>query len=131
MVRPNPLRWLWYAYGGTLPQRYREWVLHDVTARTWLGRHTARTLMVVLPILVVLFVVFGLVVRLPGSIMWPAMALGVIVGLYYSLSYSRETADARLLKYGYPSEYATEVRGRRHKDITDRQQRDYEDRWRG
>jgi hypothetical protein len=32
--RPNPLRWLWYTFGGGLDSRYREWALHDVTSPT-------------------------------------------------------------------------------------------------
>jgi hypothetical protein len=36
ITRPDPLRRLWYAYGGGLAPRYREWVLFDATCRTWL-----------------------------------------------------------------------------------------------
>jgi len=130
MVRPNPLQWIWYAYGGTLPQRYREWVLRDITARTWLIRHTIRTLMFVVPILVVLYLIFGLAVHLPASILWPAMALGVIVGLYYSLSYARETGDLRLVKYGYPDGHGTQLRDKRNEGATEQRERNYEARWR-
>lgn len=35
IMRPDPLRRLWYAYGGGLAPRYREWVLFDATCRTW------------------------------------------------------------------------------------------------
>ena len=42
MKRPGPLLWLRYAYGGALPERYREWVLHDVTAPSWVVRHVLR-----------------------------------------------------------------------------------------
>jgi hypothetical protein len=31
-VQPGPLRWIRYVYGAGLPERYRTWVLHDVTA---------------------------------------------------------------------------------------------------
>jgi hypothetical protein len=27
MIRPDPPRWLWYTFGGTLGPRYSEWVL--------------------------------------------------------------------------------------------------------
>ena len=40
--RPNPLQWLWYAYGGGLPERHASWVLHDTTTRTWWLRHLLR-----------------------------------------------------------------------------------------
>ena len=26
--RPDLLRWIWYAFGGALGPRYRQWVLH-------------------------------------------------------------------------------------------------------
>jgi hypothetical protein len=29
--RPDPLRWIWYAFGGGPSPRYRQWVLHDLT----------------------------------------------------------------------------------------------------
>jgi hypothetical protein len=40
--RPDPLRWLWYTFGGGLGARYREWVLHDVTSPTRWVRQLAR-----------------------------------------------------------------------------------------
>lgn len=33
-TRPDPARWTWYAVDPRLPDRYREWVLHDDTERT-------------------------------------------------------------------------------------------------
>src|ERR1043165_8525472 len=50
MQRPNPFQWLWYAVGGRLPARLGPWVLHDVTARTWVWRHAARGLVLLVPI---------------------------------------------------------------------------------
>ncbi|WP_375502318.1 DUF5313 family protein [uncultured Jatrophihabitans sp.] len=58
MTRPGPLLWLRYALVGSLPAKYSEWVLHDVTVGTWLGRHLARVLvMVAVPELVVVLVI--------------------------------------------------------------------------
>lgn len=35
--RPDPVRWLWYTFGGRLGPSYYAWVLRDTTARTrWL-----------------------------------------------------------------------------------------------
>ena len=54
MTRPDPIRWLWYALGGRLGPRYREWVLHDATCRTWRLRHFARIgvqLLIVTPLI--------------------------------------------------------------------------------
>jgi hypothetical protein len=54
-VRPNPLRWVAYAYGAGLPPRYRTWVLHDVTTRTWVLRHITRSIVQFVPFAIVLF----------------------------------------------------------------------------
>ena len=40
--RPDPLRWIWYAFGGALGPRYRQWVLHDLTCRTRWERNSVR-----------------------------------------------------------------------------------------
>jgi hypothetical protein len=53
----NPLRWIAYAYGAGLPPRYRTWVLHDVTTRTWVLRHITRSLVQFAPFAIVLFLV--------------------------------------------------------------------------
>ena len=35
--RPDPVRWLWYTFGGELGPNYHAWVLRDTTTRTrWL-----------------------------------------------------------------------------------------------
>jgi hypothetical protein len=79
-----------------LPQRYREWALHDATCRTWALRHVSRSLVQVSPGLLVLLA--------PGPVWIPAMALlgGVIMALWYSLSYMEYSCEYRLSKYGYP-----------------------------
>ena len=95
-VRPDPLRWVWYAFGGRLPARNREWVLHDITCRTWPLRHTARSLVQISPGLLFLL--------LPGPLWIRAMSIlgGVILALWYSLSYMEHTCEYRLYKHGYP-----------------------------
>ncbi len=94
--RPNALQWIRYVYGGRLPDRYREWVLHDITCRTWAARHLARALVQVSPGLLLLL--------LPGPLWISAMALlgGVIMALWYSASAMVETCEHRLAKHGYP-----------------------------
>ena len=54
--RPGPLRWVLYAFGRGLPAEYREWVLHDLTTRTWVLRHLLRTALQLLPFAVLLYV---------------------------------------------------------------------------
>ncbi|TDC90829.1 hypothetical protein E1161_17660 [Saccharopolyspora aridisoli] len=96
LVRPDPLRWTWYAFGGRLPARHRAWVLHDVTCRTWVLRHTARSLVQISPGLLFLL--------LPGPLWIRAMSVlgGVMLALWYSLSYMEHTCEYRLHKHGYP-----------------------------
>jgi hypothetical protein len=94
--RPNPAQWVWYALGGRLPSAYREWVLHDMTASTWLWRHAARSSVLLAPLCVVWLL-------LPGAL-WIRLAmvmLAVIVGFFYSFVYSEESAEHRLSKHGY------------------------------
>lgn len=95
-TRPNPLLWIWYAYGGRLPARYRDWVLHDISARTWVLRHVARTLVQIAPGAVFLLA--------PGPLWIRLMSLlgGVILSLWYSLSYMEHTSEYRLVKHGFP-----------------------------
>ncbi|MBE9373870.1 DUF5313 family protein [Saccharopolyspora sp. HNM0983] len=95
--------WVWYCFGGRLPQRYRAWVLHDVTCRTWVLRHLSHSLVQISPGLLFLL--------LPGPLWISAMAVlgGVIIALWYSLSYMEHTSEHRLYKHGYPlgTGYAT------------------------
>lgn len=94
-VRPNPARWVWYAYGGRLPERYRDWVLHDVTCRTWALRHLVRSLVQLTPGLLFLLV--------PGPMWIKAMPLlgCVLIALWCSAAYLEHTSEHRLAKYGF------------------------------
>lgn len=95
-VRPNPVLWIWYAFGGRLPDRHREWVLHDVTCRTWVLRHLARSLTQISPGLLFLLA--------PGPLWIVAMSLlgGVLMALWYSVTYMEHTCEYRVTKHGYP-----------------------------
>ena len=96
-VRPDPLRWLWYAVGGTLPERNRPWVLWDLTAPTWVLRHFARVMVLFLPLWLLLLVPGPLSLRLS------MVAAGYVTGLYFSLSFMEDACERRLLKHGYPA----------------------------
>lgn len=120
-TRPGPLRWLAYAYGLGLPERYREWVLHDVTARSWLWRHLSRFLVQIAPI-VILIMVF-----LPAS--WPlrlgTVLAGTALALIFSYAYVVETGEHRLVKAGYPAGTGQAIRKEetRRRDTEARQAR--------
>lgn len=96
--RPDPVRWVWYAFGGRLPARNRGWVLHDLTCRTWPARHLVRALVQVAPVAAVLLVV------VPGSLVVrsAAVAAGLLLGLFYSFAYMHEIVEHRAAKAGYP-----------------------------
>jgi Family of unknown function (DUF5313) len=106
--RPGPLRWVWYAFGGTLPSRYSSWVLHDTTSRTWVLRHVVRALtQLAVPIALVLLLV-------PGEFWIRGLAAlgGVFLGLFFSLAYMPETVEHRAVRAGYPVGTATAMRAR-------------------
>ncbi|WP_424188397.1 DUF5313 family protein [Actinokineospora sp. G85] len=103
-VRPDPLHWLWYAVGGTLPERNRMWVLWDLTARTWVLRHFARVMVLFLPIWLVLLVPGPLSLRLS------MVAAGYATGLYFSLSFMEDAAERRLVKHGFPAGINRDIR---------------------
>jgi hypothetical protein len=95
--RPRPLRWVGYAFGAGLPERYHEWVLRDVTARTWWLRHLARTsLQLAVPIAAVCVFTPG-----PPWIRIAMVAAGVLLAMIFSLAYMVETNEHRLVKAGY------------------------------
>lgn len=109
--RPNPLQWVWYAFGGKLPDHLAEWVLHDVTCRTWVLRQLGRALTQLAPLcLVVLLLPGPLWIRLNTAL------LGLLVGVFYSLSAMVETAEHRVIKHGYPPGIGKETR-EMHKDV--------------
>ncbi|WP_245614399.1 DUF5313 family protein [Actinokineospora inagensis] len=102
--RPGPCRWVWYAVGGTLPERYRPWVLWDLTARTWVLRHFSRVLVLFLPLWLLLLVPGDLSLRLS------MVAAGYLTGLYFSLSFMEDASERRLLKHGFPAGLNRRVR---------------------
>ena len=98
VVRPDPLRWVLYAFGARLPARHRSWVLYDVTTGTWVLRHAARTL-VQLSVPVLLIIAF---VPAPLGLRLGMALIGVILGLAFSMAYMTETVENRVGKAGHP-----------------------------
>jgi Family of unknown function (DUF5313) len=124
--RPGPGRWLLYALGKGLPPQYREWVLHDVTTRTWVLRHLLRTTLQLAPFAVLLFLF------VPGSpgIRAAAVAGGLALGFFYSVAYMYETTENRVIKAGYPRGTAREIRDRRGGGAREEAERRYAERYR-
>lgn len=109
MRRPNPFQWLWYAVGGRLPESLAPWVLHDVTARTWVLRHAARSMVVLAPIAAACLLLPG-----PLGLRLAMVLLLAVVGVYFSLSYVGESCELRAVKHGYAHGIARATREARN-----------------
>jgi uncharacterized protein DUF5313 len=108
--RPGPLRWLWYALGGGLPERHSAWVLHDTTTGSWGVRHVLRAaVQMAIPTALVLLLVPG-----PFWIRGMTALGGLLLGLIFSIAYMTETTENRVKKAGYPAGTAQRVRDRAH-----------------
>jgi hypothetical protein len=107
---PGPLRWLWYAFGGGLPARYRGWVLHDASCDTWMLRHFIRAFvqMSLVAVPVVILVPGPLWIRLA------AILLGWMVGLQYAMYFVDGSVERRVRRAGYPPEAAQAARDELH-----------------
>lgn len=88
---------MWYAVGGNLPTAYREWVLYDLTCRTWVYRHLARVHVMLSSWLLLLLV------PAPPSLRLSMVALGYLTSLYFSFSFMEDACERRLVKHGFPA----------------------------
>lgn len=116
MVRPDPPRWIWYTFGGSLGPRYAEWVLRDTTSRTrWLRQAVRAVTQITVPAAVVI-PALGL-----SALVWASVALGGLLGLWYSLAYIDQTGERRLVKHGHaPGTLKRTLRQRDRRENADR-----------
>ncbi len=93
--RPPPGRWLLFAIGFRLPDRYDDWVFHNLNDRGWAIREVGRIM--VLPIPFIVGVMF-----LPGSIGLRLMTcIFLVVGpLFVGSAYADEMRAYRLRQHG-------------------------------
>ncbi|GAA4669073.1 DUF5313 domain-containing protein [Amycolatopsis dongchuanensis] len=105
------MQWVWYALGGRLPERCREWVLHDTTSKTWVLRHAARSTVLVGPLMLV-----WLLLPAPLGLRLALVLMAALVGYFYSFVYMEEAAENRLAKHGYPRGTGKRVRREAHAD---------------
>jgi hypothetical protein len=101
LQRPNPFQWVRYTFGGRLPDRYRAWVLHDATGRTWLWRFVLRIVVEALPWLVAGFLALTLFTPLPVGLVIAALGLALVFSLYFTVTSADELTEARLVKHGF------------------------------
>ncbi len=93
-----------------MPERYRDWVLYDATARTWLLRFTARILVKVLPWLIIGFLLLTWLTPLSVGGRLLAMGLALALSLYFTLVGADELVETRLVKHGYPPNTGKRIR---------------------
>ena len=110
--RPGPLNWIRYTFGGRLPDRYRDWVLHDTTSRSWLWRFALRVFVETLPWLVLGFLVLTLLTPLPAGLVVGALALALVTSLYFTVTSADELTEVRLVKHGFPAGTGKDTRRR-------------------
>jgi hypothetical protein len=115
VVRPDPLRWVGYAFGAGLPRRNREWVLHDLTARTWFARQVVRAVVQVAPIALLLWVLLDPVLGFSTPISLTAVGMGVVIGLFYGTAFAWGSTEHRAVKAGYPEGTVEKVRDQRRR----------------
>jgi hypothetical protein len=108
-ARPNPLQWVWYALGGSLPRRLSPWVLTDTTGRTWIVRHLVRAVVQVAPIMALCL----LVPPVPLGYRLSAAFGGLLIALIFSIAFMTETIEHRATKAGYPPGTAARLRAER------------------
>lgn len=114
MTRPGPVRWVRYAYGGRLPDRYRAWVLHDATDRGWLARFALQVVAEVLPWLVVAFVLLTVFTPVPVGWVLGALALALALSLFFTITSADELTEVRLVKHGFEPGTGKKRRKERH-----------------
>jgi hypothetical protein len=94
-TRPPPLRLVTYAIGFRLPERYDDWVFHDLNDRGWRRRELLRILALAVPFIVgTMFLPGGIGLRL-------MTASFLVVGpAFVGAAYSDEFRAYRLRQHG-------------------------------
>ncbi len=106
--RPNPLRWIAYAYSAALPAKNRSWVYNDLTGRFAVPRHLLRSQFTFLPIYVALY--FGFPSEV--GIRLAMVGLGASLALIFSITYMDQNRSRRLEKNGLEATTLTQRRRR-------------------
>lgn len=94
--RPNPIEWVGYAYGATLPESKRDWVRNDLTGPMATPRHLIRTQFAFSPLYLAMFFVFD------GEVWIRALMvlLAVLLAFIFSAAYMAQNRVVRMRKHG-------------------------------
>ena len=104
MRRPDPVHWLWYAYGGTLPARYRDWVRRDLAGPHWVPRHVARVLVQLAPVVIGAYLLLRSFTPISGWGIAAALVMGVLLCLWFAIGLARDFCTSRLRRHGFPAD---------------------------
>lgn len=108
-VRPSPLRWLWYAVWGPLPETHRWWVLFDTTCSTWVLRHIVR----VVAIVAVPVTAIALWLPTNAGIRGLTAAVTGLCAVLLVVMWVNEGTEHRLGQAGFPWGTGPQIRERR------------------
>ncbi|WP_065973476.1 DUF5313 family protein [Williamsia herbipolensis] len=108
-VRPSLVKWLGYVVGRTLPVEYNDWVRNDLTGRHAAARHILRNELVFSP-----FFIAALFLPGPWILRLSTLALGLILGTFYTVAYMKPQREGRLLAHGLPADLLTAHEAIRH-----------------
>ena len=97
MQRPGVVRWVGYAVGVRLPERYSEWVVHDSTSKHWRARHVLRSSVGIVPLCT-----FWLLLPGPWPLLLSLVVMAALVAYFYSCAYMEESIEHRLARQGFP-----------------------------
>lgn len=95
--RPNALQWLGYSVGRKLPDTMQEWVRNDLIGDWAVSRHLIRSMVPFLPVFAVFMLFPG-----PWALRASMVLLGVLLALFYSVSYMAQNRARRLERHGLP-----------------------------
>lgn len=123
---PGPLRWIGYAYGAKLPARYREWVRMDLTGDHATRRHLLRAFAALSPFYLSIYLVLLLA---PGEnwVRLLAVALAIILGVFYNFAYMVPNRGRRLVKHDLPANLQNPKRSQHQADRAAAYQRNHPD----
>lgn len=102
--RPNPIQWVRYAYGYTLPDDKLDWVRNDLTGPMATPRHLFRTQFAFSPLYLALFFAFDGAVWIRGLM----VLLAVLLAFIFSAAYMAQNRVIRMRKHGLGSSPLTE-----------------------
>ena len=108
-TRPGPLQWLGYAVGRKLPDSMQDWVRNDLVGDWAVPRHLVRSMVPFVPVFAVFFLFPG-----PLGLRASMVLLGVLLAVFYAVSYMAQNRSRRLERHGLPPDLENPKKASRH-----------------